>query len=362
MKQVFLITLDGNTRVLRVSDQCTATELHAMVYVHEAVPVEHQSLTVGGRPVPSVVVEDDAPLVLRDLDVVRMSLRLPGSAFGTCIGSVGIGSCGSSSSSQSINLSNTAIARAFMSNAFNCTSTTNAGNTVKVAGTCACSQVGIFNTIDCQRWQAQNRSAALERCKLLSKRKDITDKTLLCACAQGGCAEDVNQDSYMSNESKCELRSDARQRLKQNFANDVLANVKSQSSDVGALLDTGKQKSIVNLATQLENEFTNKVVSNVSQNIDASNRVDVGCGGVAVGITQSSHFTNVLNVLSKTTSFQDIAQKMSNTIKSTISRKNQGFLGGLFGWLKSTGGIIMLVIIGIVGIVLIWFFVVHKKK
>ena len=288
----------------------------------------------------------EAPLV--------MSTHLGGGSLGLCVGGLlSLGSCGHTTSSQSTNIVNTAIARAYYSSMFSCKSSVDAGNSVKTGGVCSCTEVGIYLDAACLKYQAGLAQLQAQECAAVTaadagKPGDVGAMVCICGKAPGaGCSVNIDQSSTVGSQSICNNTNDVEAKLKDNFGNDVTALIKQTMSDIGGLFDSNDQKSVTDLANQIQQSITQKNVSEISSVVTSTNKVTSGCGGINFGITQYSYFQNILSVLNENKSVQDLSAQVSNHVATVIARKDNGFLG----WLSSTTGIIVMVILGIVGLV-----------
>lgn len=284
--------------------------------------------------------------------------------FGLCLGGLGIGKCGNTSSKQSASITNSAIASAYYKNAFSCKRKVDSGNTVKADGYCSCGELGIGNSIDCRKYKQHMAILQAQTCNnVLKNRPDLPPEMVTCICHSGGagCNLDVSQTSTVTTQFTCTNKNDVKQNLSDNFTNDVLSNMKQNMSDVGGLFDSNDQSVVANLATKIRQNISDEMIQDISSDVTASNNVEAGCGGLNFGITQYSQFTSIIKVLGSNQAIATAMNELQNHMKATVERKDSGFLG----WLTSSTGIIVMIIIGIaviVGLVLLFKYKPWEKK
>lgn len=280
--------------------------------------------------------------------------------FGLCLGGIGLGKCGNTSSSQSTNITNTAIASAYYNNAFSCQNAISGGNRVVAGGVCSCREAGI-PAYECEEWQEKSRALTAHLCDTaLDKGKEhgLTGDELLCLCKGGGCNLNVDQKSIVLSQVTCKNTTDVAQKLKNNFANDLVSKMKQSMTDIGGLFDSNNQKIAFDIANRIQQQFDSNLIADVSNSVVTGNQVRADCGGLNMQITQYSYLNNVLNVLMKNKTIQSAANELTNHVKTDIDRKDKG----LAGFVKSVAGLILLIVVPIVIIVVIVVVVMMVKK
>lgn len=290
-------------------------------------------------------------------------------AFGLCFGGGGIGSCGGTESSQSMNITNTAIASAYYKSAFNCESAVTGGNVVKASGICSCGELGIGNSIDCAAYQLKMANLQAETCdNVLTKAPQMPAEMVTCICHSGGagCNISIDQKSIVTSQAQCKNAADVRTNLDNNFVSDLMANLKANFTDIGALLDSSTQKSMIDMATTIKNNISTEMIQNISQKVVANNVVEAGCGGLNFGITQYSQFNNILEGLSQSSAIQEIKNKMVQKVAASISTEG-GFLHGIGKIFGSLGGFIgfiigLIIIVVICGLIYKWWSARNANK
>jgi hypothetical protein len=274
--------------------------------------------------------------------------------FGLCLGGIGVGDCGSTSSTQAINITNSAISSAYYRNAFSCTSSVQAGNTVTAAGYCSCGEMGM-DTIDCTAYKEQMATLSAQTCDTVAKdRPDMPPELLTCLChsAGAGCNINVDQKSLITSQQTCTNTQDVQTKLNNNFANDVIASINANMKDIGGLFDSTNQSIVGNFANKIVQNITTDMITNISNSVTAGNRVDAGCGALNFGVTQYSQFTNILNSLNSSSVIQDASNSIANHIQSTLKREDDGFTG----WLTS-GWHIVIIIFAVGALIVILYLV-----
>lgn len=283
--------------------------------------------------------------------------------FGLCVGGIGVGKCGNNKSEQSSSITNTAIAKAYYSNAFKCENTIHGGNSVTSGGFCSCGRLGIHNSRKCAEYELAKKKIEAETCsKSLQTAKEtgLTPEEITCLCGSGGagCNINIDQTSLITSQQICKNTNDVKTKLNDHFVNDMMSSIKSQMSDIGGLFDSVDQGIVSDLSNKIQQSITTKMITDVSQIVTTKNEVKADCGGINIGITQMSHFNGILSVLNQNRVIQDASNDISNHMKSVLERKDDGFLG----WITSTAGIIVMIIIGLVVIVGIVLIVKYKGK
>jgi len=193
---------------------------------------------------------------------------------------------------------------------------------------------------------------------LNAKDSGLDPDQITCLCKGGSCNINVKQDNRMTKQAKCTQKSDSKQQLSQNFANDLVNTIKKESSDIGDLFDDQDIKEITNIANNIQSNISTQIRSDIKSKIVNPQLVEASCNGINIGITQYSQLTTILEGLSQSTNFQQNQQQISNIVHSAISRKNKG----LTGWLTGNWWIIILVVVGVVVVgVMIWYFTQKKN-
>lgn len=257
-----------------------------------------------------------------------------------------MGKCGSTSSEISRNITNSAIATAYTNSAFSCKSNIDAGNETKAEGTCSCRELGIGNSVDCERYQRDQAALQAQICqKALEKQRasGLTDAEITCLCKSGGCNIGINQSSITRSQTNCTSKQNVKTNLKNDFAQQVGDNIKQSMSDVGGLFDSNDNKIALALATRIQENISDSMVETISKTVTTKNKVEAGCGGLNFAVTQYSYYTGVLDVLSQNSVVQDAMNQISQKVQSSIDRKDKG----LAGFFSSLVGIIVLVIIAV---------------
>lgn len=281
-------------------------------------------------------------------------------AIGLCLGGIGVGDCSNpTTSEQSVKVVNTAIAEAYYKNAFSCTSTVQAGDKVNAGGACGCAEIGINNNQTCNDYKlkmAELQATVCTASEANAKQTGMTHEELTCICKVSGasCNIDISQKSMVASQALCQNSDTIQSNLKNNFATDLADKLTSKNSDLGALFDSSDQKNIVDLATTIQDNITQEMTKNITSQVQASNVVTSECGGINMGISQYSQFDNILKALTSSTAIQDASNSLATAVKIATTRRNDGFLGGLWSWMKSSGGIIVIIIICIGVIVAVW--------
>lgn len=266
-------------------------------------------------------------------------------AFGLCLGGVGVGKCGNTSSKQAINIANTVVAEAYYSSAFTCDAEVDAGNETIVHGECSCGELGIGNAVDCENAKATAARLQLEACKAASANANTTPEQLACLCqvSDAGCAYDITQESSFTNKVSCKNIQDVKANIDNKFVNEMIQKMKQSMSDIGGLFDSNDQSVVSSLASNIKENISQEMVTDIASKVTATNRIVVGCGAQLSHVSQATKFTNVLDGLNKSSAIQSAINDLSNHIESTIERKDSGVLG----WLTSVGGIITMIVIGL---------------
>lgn len=270
------------------------------------------------------------------------------SSSGFCLGGlVKVGKCGSTPAEQAARIVNTAMAKSYYDNVFKCSSKIDAGNTVTAAGECSCAELGIGNTLDCLKDRESQRQTQADICKstlAAAAGLGLTPDEITCICKSGGggCNIDVSQTSLVSSQQDCVNKQDAKQSLADNFATNLATSIKSSSQDLGGLFDSSSSDAVIKLANTISQSITTQMMSDISQRITAKNVVKAGCGGLNFGITQYSQFSNILDVLNADRSIQQASAQLTDQVKTSLERKDEGFTG-LIMWLV-IGGCILLVV------------------
>jgi len=283
--------------------------------------------------------------------------------FGLCLGGFGIGKCGKTSSSQSVNIANSAVASAYYKNAFSCKQKIDSGNNVTAEGVCGCQEEQIYSEIDCRQYKLTKAKLEAQECATSSKNSNLTGAELTCICHSGGagCNIGIDQRSAVSNQFVCKNKQSAKANLDNHFSNDMVQNMKQNMSDIGGLFDSNDQKVTGKIATKIRQNISQSMMNEISSKITASNNVTAGCGGLNFGITQYSQMDTIVSVLSKSSAIQEALNQLKTHLKSSVTRVDSGFLG----WLTSTAGIIVIIIVCIaviIGLSLLFKYKPWKKK
>jgi hypothetical protein len=276
--------------------------------------------------------------------------------MGFCLGGVGFGDCGPENE-QKLNIVNTAIASAYYSNAFNCRSTVDGGNTVVADGVCNCADLGILNTQDCNTYQAQTNAYNAFICQeILKSRPDMPPELVACLCrGGGGCNINVDQNSLLTSQMVCNQATDVQRNLDQNFAEDVRSKVENIASDIGALFDQSKNKAILDIATSMKAHIDSQMITDIAKHVVVENTVKAGCKGLNYGITQFSQYDGILQVMLQNRDIGTLKQQLDQTVDAAVTNKQKG-LGGLLDIFGNMGIIGLVVVIIIVGLVLWYMF------
>jgi hypothetical protein len=276
-------------------------------------------------------------------------------SLGLCLGGVGIGKCGSTTSEQAVNITNTAIAQAYMQSVFNCQNDVQGGNNV-TAGGCSCAQMGYKTDAACLSAQKEAMAYRAKICaqSLVKLNKDDPAIVCLCNISGGGCNAGVSQDSFMSVNQNCKSLVDAKSKLDQDFFQNIKENLKVMNSDLGALFDSGSEKSLLNLANSFTANITTQTITNISSKITAQNSVKASCGGININVSQYAKLQAVLENLSDVKAFNELQQKLTQEVETTLEKQNNGFLG----WLNNNYWIIIVIVVvlAIAGFCFYWFY------
>lgn len=285
---------------------------------------------------------------------MRSGVFLRGGAAGLCFGGIGLGACGDTKQQQSTNIVNTAVAQAYYKSAFSCKSNIQAGNSTVAQGVCSADDLGM-DGVTYAKYKANVAAMQAQLCSDALKKDALDQGIIACMCniqgGGGGCNININQSSLMTSQSICQNQNDVQNKLAADFSSDVTNNIKSFSSDLGGLMNSNNQNSITDLANNIRNSISTENIAEISNTIQASNKVKAGCGGINFGITQYSQFQNILQVLNSNSAINDTIAKLANVVKTTLDQKNMGFLGFLY----SPWGIIIMVVIGIIVVVALFY-------
>jgi hypothetical protein len=279
--------------------------------------------------------------------------------FGLCLGSIGVGKCGDTKSQQSVNVVNTAVATAYYKNAFSCKNEIKAGNEINTSGYCSCGALGIGNSSDCTRYRLKMIEAETQTCNSVLNAQTrgtlgLTGGEISCICksAGAGCTLDVKQDSVVTSQQRCTNAADANQKLKTNFATDIAANLKSLTKGLGGLFDGKDQDQAIKIGNTISNNVSTSMSSAISNTVNTKNTVTTGCGGLTIGITQFSHFQNILTGLNSSKVIQSAMSDANTLVKGKVVSDDEGFLGFLSG----TTGIILIIVVSLAILVGLYIF------
>ena len=266
-------------------------------------------------------------------------------AFGLCLGGVGVGKCGNTSSKQAINIANTVVAEAYYSSAFTCDAEVDAGNELIVHGECGCDELGLGNNIDCNARKAEYERNKVEMCKIVSTIPNYPPEKIACICqvSDAGCVDGIDQQSSFTNKVSCKNLQDVKANIDNKFVNEMIQKMKQSMSDIGGLFDSNDQSVVSSLASNIKENISQEMVTDIASKVTATNTIVAGCGSQLSNVSQATKFTNVLDGLNKSSAIQSAINDLSNHIESTIERKDSGVLG----WLTSVGGIITMIVIGL---------------
>jgi hypothetical protein len=276
-------------------------------------------------------------------------------SLGLCLGSVGIGKCGSTTSEQAVNITNTAIAQAYMQSVFNCQNDVKGGNNV-TAGGCSCAQMGYKTDAACLAAQKEAMAYRAKICaqSLVKLNKDDPAVVCLCNISGGGCNAGISQDSFMSVNQNCKSLVDAKSKLDQDFFQNIKENLKIMNSDLGAIFDSGSEKNLLNLANSFTANISTQTITNISSKITAQNSVKASCGGININVSQYAKLQAVIENLSDVKAFNELQQKLTQEVETTLEKQNNGFLG----WLNNNYWVIIVIVVvlAIAGFCFYWFY------
>lgn len=255
--------------------------------------------------------------------------KIEGGAFGLCLGGIGVGKCGKTTGSQSVNITNTAIAKAFYENAFSCKSTVDGGNSVVAGGGCECR--GLFPK-QCAEVKAAYLAQQSKACSELAD--DLTQEEKLCLCkvGSGGCNINISQSSLFTSQAICKQSTEVQTKLKDGFSTKLLSELKQTMSDIGGLFDSADSKSVIKLANDIQQSITDQMIQDISTQVTAKNEVVSECGGINIGITQAVQFQVILSVMLQNKTIADAQGRIVDQVKASLDRKDNGVLGFLQTW------------------------------
>jgi hypothetical protein len=279
-------------------------------------------------------------------------------SLGLCLGSVGVGKCGSTTSEQAVNISNTAIAQAYMQSVFNCNNDVQGGNNIS-AGGCSCAQMGYKTDAACLAAQKEAMAYRAKICaqSLVKLNKDDPAIVCLCNISGGGCNAGVTQDSFMSVNQNCKSLVDAKTKLDQEFFQNIKENLKVMNSDIGALFDSGSEKNLLNLANSFTANVSTQTITNISSKITAQNSVKATCGGININVSQYAKLQAVLDNLSDVKAFTDLQQALKQEVEVALEKQNNGFLG----WLNNNYWVIIVIAVVLIGAFCFYWFYWRKR-
>ena len=280
-------------------------------------------------------------------------------SVGLCLGSIGIGACKDATRDTSKStIVNTAMAYALDQCIFNCKTTVEAGNKVHAASMCSCAQLGIApGSAACSTYQ-QNVFNFQSQCttNLQSNPPKSTAQlqSLICACrSTSGCNIGVTQDSSTSSQQTCSNNAEVTNNINNDFSNNVIDSLKSTMSDIGGVFDSNNHEVVKNLTNTISQNITTQHISQIESAVNAAQSVSAGCGGINFGVTQVSRYTNILNVLNTTKDFNTLSNKIEDTLKTDITRTNNGLTGWLYGNYTTVLIVCAVILIGVVAF--FWF-------
>lgn len=280
-------------------------------------------------------------------------------SVGLCLGSIGLGACKDATHDTSKStIVNTAMAYALDQTIFNCKTSVEAGNKVHAAGLCSCAQLGIApGSAACSTYQ-QNVLNFHSQCTSKLQNNPPKDtaqlQSLICACSPtSGCNIGITQNSSTSSQQTCTNNAEVMNKINNDFSNNVIDSLKSTMSDIGGVFDANNQEVVKNITNTISQNITTQHISQIESTVNAAQSVTAGCGGINFGVTQISRYTNILNVLNTTKDFNTLSNKIEDTLKTDITRTDNG----LTGWLYGNYVTIIIVAVVIIGIVLlyVWF-------
>lgn len=279
-------------------------------------------------------------------------------SLGLCLGSVGVGKCGSTTSEQAVNIANTALAQAYMQTMFNCKSDVKGGNNVS-AGGCSCAQMGYKTDAACL---AAQKEAMVYRAKICAQslvKLNKDDPAIVCLCniSGGGCNAGISQDSFMSVNQNCTNNTEANTKLDQDFFQNVKENLKVMNSDIGALFDSGSEKNLLNLSNSFTSNVDTKIITDISNKITAQNSVKATCGGINVNVSQYAKLQTIIANLANVKAFTDLQQKLTQEVEASLEKQNNGFLG----WLNNNYWVIIVIAVVVIGAFCFYWFYWRKR-
>lgn len=269
-------------------------------------------------------------------------------SLGLCFGGVGIGKCGKTVSEQHVAIVNTAVASAYFSSAFSCSSSVQAGNSVITGGYCTCAELGIVGSTQCLQYQIELNKMKQQACDdaLNSKDKSLSGSEITCIChsSGAGCSIGIDQKSLVSSQVACTSKSDVKTSLESKFADDVISNLSQIMKDVGGVFDSNDQKVVSSLASHISDNISDSMIDSIASSVNTGNISRVTCGGLNFGITQYSHYTQALKILSQNSVINQTMSDIANQIKTSLSRKDEGFTAFFEAWY----GILLVIVVVIV--------------